>query len=112
VMYRVVDGRAQRAKVEVGQRRDGKAEILQGISATDTIVLAGWQRLREGAPVRAAAGGPAGPANSAANVGATPASTAAPNSATKAAPAAGNAISGDATKPALPGADVNAKPKP
>jgi membrane fusion protein, multidrug efflux system len=57
VMYRVVDGRAQRTKVEVGQRRDGKAEIVQGISPSDTIVLAGWQRLREGAPVRATSGG-------------------------------------------------------
>jgi hypothetical protein len=57
VMYRVVEGRAQRTKVEVGQRRDGKAEIVQGISAGDTIVLAGWQRLRDGAPVRPAGGG-------------------------------------------------------
>jgi membrane fusion protein, multidrug efflux system len=64
VMYRVVDGRAQRTKVEVGQRRDGKAEIVNGISASDTIVLAGWQRLRDGAAVR-----PAG-ANSGAPVGA------------------------------------------
>ncbi len=60
VIYRVVEGRAQRTKVEVGQRRDGKAEIVQGISANDTIVFAGWQRLREGAPVRAAGGAPTG----------------------------------------------------
>ncbi len=59
IMYRVVDGRALRTKVEVGQRRDGKAEIVDGIGASDTIVIAGWQRLRDGAPVRPAGGGSA-----------------------------------------------------
>ena len=61
IMYRVVDGRALRTKVEVGQRRDGKAEILDGVGANDTIVIAGWQRLRDGAPVRPAASGSAAP---------------------------------------------------
>ena len=56
VMYKVVDGRALRTKVEVGQRRDGKAEIVEGIGAGDTIVVAGWQKLRDGAAVRAAGG--------------------------------------------------------
>ncbi len=65
VIFRVVDGRAQRTKVEVGQRRDGKAEIAQGISAGDTIVLAGWQRLRDGAAVRGA-GAPSAPPTAAA----------------------------------------------
>jgi len=62
IMYRVVDGRALRTKVEVGQRRDGKAEIVEGVSANDTIVIAGWQRLRDGAAVRPAGGGSAAPA--------------------------------------------------
>ncbi len=100
VMYRVVDGRAQRTKVEVGQRRDGKAEIVQGISAGDTIVLAGWQRLRDGAPVRPAAGGAPGGA-----------AKAAPNANVKAAPAIPSATKSDATKSALPSADTSAKPK-
>lgn len=60
VMFKVIDGRAMRTKVEVGQRRDGKVEIVEGIAASDTIVVAGWQRLRDGAPVRAAGGGGAG----------------------------------------------------
>lgn len=90
VMYRVVDGRAQRTKVEVGQRRDGKAEILQGISASDTIVLAGWQRLRDGAPVRAAGGG--GPGGAAGKSGDA-------------------AAKNDAAKSATPNADASAKPK-
>ena len=35
---------AMRTKVEVGQRRDGKVEIVEGIGGSDTIVVAGWQR--------------------------------------------------------------------
>ena len=57
IMFKVVDGRAMRTKVEVGQRRDGKVEIIDGVSGSDTIVVAGWQRLRDGAAVRAAGGG-------------------------------------------------------
>lgn len=57
IMFKVVDGRAMRTKVEVGQRRDGKVEIVEGISGSDTIVVAGWQRLRDGAAVRPASGG-------------------------------------------------------
>ncbi len=60
VMFKVVDGRAMRTKVEVGQRRDGKVEIVEGIGANDTIVVVGWQRLRDGAAVRAAGGAPGG----------------------------------------------------
>ena len=77
IMYRVVDGRALRTKVEVGQRRDGKAEIVEGVSASDTIVIAGWQRLRDGAAVRPAGAGGAAPADSKkAAVGAAPATAA------------------------------------
>ncbi len=57
ILYRVVEGRALRTKVEVGQRRAGKAEILGGLDANDTIVIAGWQRLRDGATVRQATSG-------------------------------------------------------
>ena len=33
-VYRVVDGKAVRTKVDVGQRRDGKVEILNGLART------------------------------------------------------------------------------
>ena len=73
IMFKVIDGRAMRTKVEVGQRRDGKVEIVEGLSGSDTIVIAGWQRLRDGAAVRAAGGGggaaPAGAASGAAGSG-------------------------------------------
>jgi membrane fusion protein (multidrug efflux system) len=86
IMFKVVDGRAMRTKVEVGQRRDGKVEIVEGISGSDTIVVAGWQRLRDGGAVRPASGGsPAAGGGDVAKAGqapkpgaATPAPSAAP----------------------------------
>ena len=60
IMFKVIDGRAMRTKVEVGQRRAGKVEIIEGISGSDTIVIAGWQRLRDGAAVRSAGDGGGG----------------------------------------------------
>jgi membrane fusion protein (multidrug efflux system) len=67
-VFRVVDGRAVRVKVEVGQRRDGKAEVVTGLAAGDVVVAAGQQRLRDGVPV-AVRGGDAGAAPSAAKGG-------------------------------------------
>jgi len=52
-VYRVVDQRAERVKVETGQRRDGKVEILSGVEKDDVIVLAGQSRLRDGSQIRA-----------------------------------------------------------
>ena len=60
-VFKVVDNRAVRAKVDVGQRREGKAEILTGVALGDIIVTAGQQRLRDGAPVMRNPG--AGPAS-------------------------------------------------
>jgi membrane fusion protein (multidrug efflux system) len=64
-VFRIVDGKALRAKVAVGQRRDGKVEILGGLSGGDAVVSAGQLKLRDGVPVavtgngdRAVAGGP------------------------------------------------------
>jgi membrane fusion protein (multidrug efflux system) len=68
-VFKVVDNRAVRAKVDVGQRRDGKAEILSGVVAGDVIVTAGQQRLRDGVPV-ALRNAPAGPASAEASKGA------------------------------------------
>ncbi|MBL8376602.1 MAG: efflux RND transporter periplasmic adaptor subunit [Burkholderiales bacterium] len=60
-VFKVVEGRAQRARVDIGQRRDGKVEVLSGVAKDDTIVVAGQLRLREGVNVRiAGAGGPPG----------------------------------------------------
>ena len=83
--FKVVDGRAVRVKVDVGQRRDGKAEVVAGLAAGDVVVAAGQQRLRDGVPVTvkggdgggapaaAKAGEPAKPGGAAANAAQSPA---------------------------------------
>jgi membrane fusion protein (multidrug efflux system) len=53
-VYRVVDGKAQRARIDVGQRRDGKAEIVKGLQDGDMVITAGQLKLREGVPVQMA----------------------------------------------------------
>lgn len=50
-VYRVVDGKAQRAEVIVGQRQPGSVEIRSGLTAQDVVVTSGHQRLRNGAQV-------------------------------------------------------------
>lgn len=53
-VYKVVDNKAQRQKIEIGLRRDGKVEVLAGLVPTDVVVTAGVIKLREGAVVRVA----------------------------------------------------------
>lgn len=53
-LFKVVDGRAQRNKVEIGQRRTGQVEILQGLAAGDVVVTAGQLKLRDGVQVKIA----------------------------------------------------------
>jgi membrane fusion protein (multidrug efflux system) len=53
-VYRVVQGKAQRQKVEIGARREGRVEILNGLSTDDMVVTAGAIKLREGVPVSVA----------------------------------------------------------
>jgi membrane fusion protein, multidrug efflux system len=50
-VYRVVDGKAARVKIDIGQRRDSKVEVLKGLAANDVVVTAGQLKLREGTPV-------------------------------------------------------------
>ena len=50
-VFKVIDGRAVRVKVQIGQRRDGKVEIVKGVDATDMIVTAGHLKIRDGVPV-------------------------------------------------------------
>ena len=53
-VYRIVDGKALRTKVEIGQRREGLVEVLQGLEATDSVVTAGQLKIRDGAAVQVA----------------------------------------------------------
>ena len=54
-VFKVVDGKAAFVKVKIGQRRDAKAEIVEGLKAGDEVVTAGQLKLRDGVPVKAAA---------------------------------------------------------
>jgi membrane fusion protein (multidrug efflux system) len=58
-VFRIVDGKARRAKVEIGQRREGLVEVLQGLDAADSVVTAGQLKIRDGTAVKvaSAAGG-------------------------------------------------------
>jgi membrane fusion protein (multidrug efflux system) len=122
---------SERVAVKVGLRQPGKVEILEGLSAGDTVVTAGHQRLqKDGTPVRvvdlsqpgggrpAGAGGPAaqgaGPGGSgaprgpggpgaAAGAGSAPAPAAA---APARGPAAGKPVAMSGPNPCLRGSDA------
>ena len=51
-VYRVVEGRAQRVKIDIGQRREGQVEVVAGLKADDLVVTAGQLKLRDGATVK------------------------------------------------------------
>lgn len=51
VVYRLVEGKAVVAKVDLGLRRPGEVEVRQGLAAGETIIVDGQLRLRDGAPV-------------------------------------------------------------
>ena len=53
-VYRVAEGRAERVEVTIGERREGRVEILAGLAPGDRVVVAGLQRITDGAPVSAA----------------------------------------------------------
>jgi len=53
-VYKVVDNKATRQKIEIGARRDGKVEVLNGLAPTDVVVTAGALKLREGVAVQLA----------------------------------------------------------
>ena len=51
-LYKAIDGRAQRVKVDIGQRRQGQVEITQGLKVGDIIVTAGQSKLKDGATIK------------------------------------------------------------
>jgi membrane fusion protein (multidrug efflux system) len=73
-VFKIADGKVARIKVETGQRRDGKVEIVSGVNVDDLVVTAGQLKLREGVAVRVAGGGePSKAATASPNDGGTPA---------------------------------------
>lgn len=77
-VFRVVDGKAQRVRVDIGQRGDGRVEIRQGLGPEDTVIVAGQLKVRDGVPVVAAP--PAGPAQAGGASGAAKGTASAPPS--------------------------------
>ena len=50
-VFKIIDDKAARVKVETGQRRDGKVEVIAGLVPGDLIVTAGQLKIRDGSPV-------------------------------------------------------------
>lgn len=57
-VFVVRGGAARERAVQLGQRSRGSVEVLSGVAAGDTVVVAGQQRISDGAAVSAAAGAP------------------------------------------------------
>jgi membrane fusion protein (multidrug efflux system) len=50
-VFKIVDGKAHLTKVVTGTRRDGRVEIVDGLSAGDQVVTAGQLKIRDGSAV-------------------------------------------------------------
>jgi len=48
----VVEGKVELRKVKLGKRLAGKVEVLEGLQGDETLISAGWQKVRAGASVR------------------------------------------------------------
>ncbi|MNF87752.1 Multidrug resistance protein MdtE precursor [compost metagenome] len=48
----VVDGKVALREVKLGKRMVGKVEVREGLAGDETLISAGWQKVREGMAVR------------------------------------------------------------
>src|SRR3990167_3219713 len=48
----VVDDKVELREVKLGKRFDGKVEVREGLVGGEVLISAGWQKVREGLPVR------------------------------------------------------------
>ena len=55
----VVEGKVELREVKLGKRLDGKVEVVEGLQGDETLISAGWQKVRAGARVRTKAVEPA-----------------------------------------------------
>jgi membrane fusion protein (multidrug efflux system) len=56
------DGVVEKRKVQIGQRRVGEVQVVEGLAAGEQVVTEGTQKLRDGSPVSVAATRPEGEA--------------------------------------------------
>jgi membrane fusion protein (multidrug efflux system) len=75
-VYKVVDGKAVLTKVQLGIRRPGEVEVLEGLAENDIVMTDGQMKMKDGAPVMVLPRAPATAAAPAA--GAAPAAPAQP----------------------------------
>jgi membrane fusion protein (multidrug efflux system) len=52
IVYPVKDDKVERRVIRIGQRQNGKVEVIDGLEAGETIVVLGVQRVRPGATVQ------------------------------------------------------------
>lgn len=50
-VFKIVEGKAQLAKVSIGTRRAGRVELVDGVAAGELVVTAGQLKIRDGAAV-------------------------------------------------------------
>ena len=48
----VVAGKVELREVKLGKRLAGRVEVVEGLQGDETLISAGWQKVRAGAPVR------------------------------------------------------------
>lgn len=51
LVFRVIDGKAVRTPVILGQRRGGMVQVIEGLAPGETVIIAGQMKVRDGAPV-------------------------------------------------------------
>lgn len=56
-VFRVVDNTARWTEVSLGAREQGMVQVITGLAETDSVVKAGLQKIRDGAPVQVVKGG-------------------------------------------------------
>ncbi|RDI57318.1 efflux RND transporter periplasmic adaptor subunit [Microvirga subterranea] len=62
LVYPVKDSKVERRVIRIGQRQNGKVEVVEGLQPGETIVVLGVQRVRPGAEVNARPVGTGAPA--------------------------------------------------
>jgi membrane fusion protein (multidrug efflux system) len=55
-VFKIVDGKVKLTKVLTGTRREGRVEIVEGLSVGDQVVTAGQLKIRDGTAVSIANG--------------------------------------------------------
>jgi membrane fusion protein (multidrug efflux system) len=50
-VFRVVDGKAVKTRIETGRRRPGEVEVVAGLDEGDVVVVEGTIKIRDGVPL-------------------------------------------------------------